>query len=217
MTTGRSLSRTWQCRSVTDTGASPAASWGQPGPRQQPRSCQGHAAPSLFPPRAHQDEVGLVGGEHQHRDVVLGQRRDDRPGNLGDAGGLAAGGRPAVGDDAEHQPRRVRHLHELGGRQLCEGKGKLRHGAGAGLSQQRGRIGVPNPAGGAVAVTRPAPGAVSGDSGSPVPSPSLCRLAATREGAWAEEGAGTQRDRLRDTGGDLAGAAMGPHSAWGQQ
>jgi len=86
ITTGRSRSRT--CPGVQDQAPRPGGS----------RT----AAPSS--PGAHQDEVGLVGGEHQHGDVVLGQRRDDRPGDLGDAGGLAAGGSPPVGDDAEHQP-----------------------------------------------------------------------------------------------------------------
>lgn len=86
-------------------------------------------------PITHQDEVSLVCGEHQHRDMVLGQRCNDRPGDLGDTGGLAAGGFPPVGDDTEHQPCGICHLHELGGWQLCEGQGTLRQVAPQGSPQ----------------------------------------------------------------------------------
>lgn len=40
---------------------------------------------------AYQDEVRLVGGQHEHRDVLIGQRGDDRLGDLGHADGLGAG------------------------------------------------------------------------------------------------------------------------------
>lgn len=36
----------------------------------------------------HQDKVGLISGEHEDRDVLLGQGGDDRLGNLGHADSL---------------------------------------------------------------------------------------------------------------------------------
>lgn len=39
----------------------------------------------------HQNEVRLIGGQHEHRDVVVGQRRDDRLGDFGDSDGLRVG------------------------------------------------------------------------------------------------------------------------------
>lgn len=41
-------------------------------------------------PGPYQDEVGLIGGEHEDGDVLLGQRGDDGLGDLGDADGLRA-------------------------------------------------------------------------------------------------------------------------------
>lgn len=43
----------------------------------------------------HQDEVSLIGGQHEHRDVVVGERGDDRFGDLGDSDWLRVGGVPA--------------------------------------------------------------------------------------------------------------------------
>lgn len=39
----------------------------------------------------YQDEVRLVGGQHEHGDVLVGQRGDDRLGDLGHPDGLGAG------------------------------------------------------------------------------------------------------------------------------
>lgn len=62
---------------------------------------------------SHQDEVGLICGQHEHRDVLLGQRSDDRLGDLGHTDRLGAAGDVAVGDDIERQPGGALHLEVL--------------------------------------------------------------------------------------------------------
>lgn len=44
---------------------------------------------------AHQNEVGLVGGQHEDGDVVVGEGGDDGLGDFGDADRLRAGGAAA--------------------------------------------------------------------------------------------------------------------------
>lgn len=63
--------------------------------------------------QTHQDEVRLVGGEHEDGHMLLGQRGDDRLGDLGDAHGLGAAGGVAVGDDVEGEPDGALHLEVL--------------------------------------------------------------------------------------------------------
>lgn len=41
--------------------------------------------------QTHQNEVRLISGQHEHRDVVVGQWRDDRLGDFGDSDGLRVG------------------------------------------------------------------------------------------------------------------------------
>lgn len=53
---------------------------------------------------SHQDEVRLIGGQHEDGDVVVGQRRDDRLGDLGDSDGLRAGGAAAARHHIQGQP-----------------------------------------------------------------------------------------------------------------
>lgn len=78
--------------------------------------------------RTHQDEVGLISGEHKNRDVLLGQRGDDRLCNLGHAHGLGAAGGVAIGDHVERQPdgaldlevlRGLEFWMEFGGEHIC--------------------------------------------------------------------------------------------------
>lgn len=40
---------------------------------------------------SYQDEVRLVGGQHEHGDVLVGQRGDDGLGDFGHTNGLGAG------------------------------------------------------------------------------------------------------------------------------
>ena len=53
---------------------------------------------------SHQDEVCLVGGQHEDGHLLLRQRGDDRLGDLGDTHRLRAAGGVAIGDDVERQP-----------------------------------------------------------------------------------------------------------------
>lgn len=53
---------------------------------------------------SHQDEVRLIGGQHEDGDVVVGQRRDDRLCDLGDSDGLRVGGAAAARHHVQGQP-----------------------------------------------------------------------------------------------------------------
>lgn len=66
----------------------------------------------------YQDEVGLIGGEHEDGDVLLRQRSDDRLGDLCHPHGLRAAGRVAVGDHIQRQPDGSFHLEMLRGLEL---------------------------------------------------------------------------------------------------
>lgn len=61
----------------------------------------------------HQDEVGLVGGQHEDGDDLLSQWGDDRLGNLCDAHRLRAAGSVAIGDHVEWQPGGTFYLQVL--------------------------------------------------------------------------------------------------------
>lgn len=63
--------------------------------------------------RTHQNKVGLISGEHENRDVLLGQRCDDRLGNLGHANSLRAAGGVAIGDHVERKPDGTLYLEML--------------------------------------------------------------------------------------------------------
>lgn len=54
--------------------------------------------------RTHQNEVGLIRGQHENGDVVVGQRRDDRLGDFGDADGLRGGSVASARHHVERQP-----------------------------------------------------------------------------------------------------------------
>lgn len=72
--------------------------------RKQKRAAEGETC---------QDEVGLVSGEHEDRDVLLGQWGDDRLGNLGHAHRLRAARNVSAGGNIERQPDRSFHLQVL--------------------------------------------------------------------------------------------------------
>lgn len=57
----------------------------------------------------HQNEVCLIRGQHEDRDVVVGQRRDDRLGDFGDSDGLRAGGAASARHHVQGQPGGVGH------------------------------------------------------------------------------------------------------------
>lgn len=80
-----------------------------------------------------QDEVGLICGEHEDGDVLLGQRGDDGLGDLRHADSLRAAGGVAVGDHVERQPDGALHLEMLRGLELCvqsRGSESAREGRG---------------------------------------------------------------------------------------
>lgn len=66
----------------------------------------------------HQDVVGLICGQHENRDVVVGQRCDDRFGDFGDSDGLRVGSVAAARHHVQGQPRGVGHADVLRLRQL---------------------------------------------------------------------------------------------------
>lgn len=66
----------------------------------------------------HQDEVSLVSGQHENRDVLLGKGGDDRLGDLGHADSLGAAGGVAVGHHVERQPGGALYLEMLRGLEL---------------------------------------------------------------------------------------------------
>lgn len=66
----------------------------------------------------YQDEVGLISGEHEDGDVLLGQRGDDRLGDLRHTNSLWAAGGVAIGDHVEWQPDGALHLEMLWGLEL---------------------------------------------------------------------------------------------------
>lgn len=57
----------------------------------------------------HQDEVHLVGGQHGHRDVLVGQWGDGRLDDLGHADGLETGEAAGAGYHIEGQPGNIGH------------------------------------------------------------------------------------------------------------
>lgn len=73
---------------------------------------------------AHQDEVRLVGGQHEHRDVLIGQWGDDRLGDLGHTDGLGAGEAATTRHHVEGQPGGVGHTQVFRGGQLWRGTQK---------------------------------------------------------------------------------------------
>lgn len=53
----------------------------------------------------HQDVVRLIRGQHEHGDVVVGQRRNDRFSDFGDADGLRVGSVASARHHVQRQPR----------------------------------------------------------------------------------------------------------------
>lgn len=77
-------------------------------------------------PLPYQDEVRLIGGEHEDGHVLLCQWSDDGLGDLGDAHGLRAAGGIAIGDDVERQPDGAFHLQVLRGGKIWRRQGQGR-------------------------------------------------------------------------------------------
>lgn len=66
----------------------------------------------------YQDEVRLIGGQHEDGDVVVGQGCNDGLGDLGDPNGLRAGGAAATRHHIQGQPGGVRDADVFRLRQL---------------------------------------------------------------------------------------------------
>lgn len=77
--------------------------------------------------QADQDEIGLIGGQHEDGDVLAGQRRDDRLCDLGDAHRLRAERGGGVREHVERQPHRALRLQLRRGLQLCPHNQKSHH------------------------------------------------------------------------------------------
>lgn len=73
---------------------------------------------------AYQDEVRLVGGQHEHGNVLVGQRGNDRLGDLGHTNGLGAGEAAATRHHIQGQPGGICHTQMLRGGQLWTGMEK---------------------------------------------------------------------------------------------
>lgn len=70
----------------------------------------------------HQDEVSLIGGQHEHGDVLVSQWGNDRLGDLGHSNRLRAGEAATTGHHIQGQPGGICHTQVLRGGQFCMGR-----------------------------------------------------------------------------------------------